>query len=146
MANRNTGPEDIHKPFAKRRHAPGTNAGQATVGYSDVSFAMSQAKSLTEAARIAINRFGVPRRVVNMVLGDPKRNNVKLMRLVLLSKKWWFRKKLAREAAFARVPGGKHGAKALARSLDRFARDPAPRRAHPQPLPRDPGGDGGGHR
>jgi len=84
-----------------------------------VSLAMSQATSLLHAARIAINRFGVPRHVVRMVLADPKRNNVKLMRLVSLSKKWWFRKKLKREAAVARVYGGKHGAKAFARSLRR---------------------------
>lgn len=139
MANRNTGPEDIHKPFAKRRHTPGTNAGQYTVGYSEVSFAMAQAKSLTHAARIAINRFGVPRRVVNLVLGDPKRNNVKLMRLVLLSKKWWYRKKLAREASFARVPGGKHGAKALSQSLDRLSAD---RRSARKPQAGNPGPDG----
>ncbi len=117
MANRNSGPEDISRPFKKRRHAPGTNAGQRRTGYSEVSLAMSQATSLLHAARIAINRFGVPRRVVRMVLADPKRNNMKLMRLVLLSKKWLFRRKLQREAALARVRGGRRGATTFARYL-----------------------------
>jgi hypothetical protein len=119
MANRNRGREDISKPFGKRRHAPGTNAGQARVGYSEPSIAMSQARSLLEAARIAINRFGVPRRVVKMVLGDDKRNNVKLMRLVSLSKKWWARRKAQRDLGVARIPGGKRGAQAFRRSLGR---------------------------
>ena len=117
MANHNSGPEDIYKPFKKRRHAPGTNAGRARTGYSEVSVGMSQAKSLPHAARIAINRFGVPKRIVRMVLADPKRNNMKLMRLVLLSKKWWWRCQNKREAGLARIPGGKNGAQAFRRSV-----------------------------
>jgi len=119
MANNNKGGEDIRKPFGKRRHAPGTNAGQARVGYSEPSIAMSQAKSLLEAARIAINRFGVPRRVVRMVLADDKRNNVKLMRLVTLSKVWLARRKGQRDRSIAKSQGGRRGAKAFRRSLGR---------------------------
>lgn len=118
MANYNRGPEDIRKPFGKRRHAPGTNAGQKRTGYSDVSFAMHEAKSLLEAARIAINRFGVPRRTVRLVLGDPKRNNVKLMRLVELSKQYAGRKAARAERVLAKVKGGKNGAQALKQFLD----------------------------
>lgn len=128
MANTKSGPEDIHRPFKKRRHAPGTSAGQYQVGYSAASLAMSQAKSLAEAARIAINKFGVPRRIVNMVLADPKRNNVKLMRLVLLSKKYEFRRRERRDAAVARVPGGKRGAKAFSQALETLDRARVARR------------------
>lgn len=128
VSNRNSGSEDIHKPFAKRRHAPGTSAGQFEVGYSEVSLAMSQAKSLTHAAKIAVNRFGVPRRIVRMVLRDPKRNNVKLMRLVLLSKKWWDKKKDASRDAVARVNGGRNGAKAFGKALGRSGSVRVPRR------------------
>lgn len=119
VANYNKGPEDIRKPFGKRRHVPGTNAGQYTTGYSEVSFAMMKAKNLLEAARIAINRFGVPRRIVTLVLRDPKRNNMKLMRLVELSKQYQGRKAHRAAGTRARVGGGKRGAEALKRFLDR---------------------------
>lgn len=119
MANRNKGREDIFKPFGKRRHRPGTNAGQARVGYSDASLAMTQARSLPHAAAIAINKFGVPRKWVRMVMLDDKRNNVKLMRLVTLCKRFGARKRARADLSIAKArPGAKHGAQDFRRSLD----------------------------
>jgi len=82
---------------------------------------MSQATSVAHAAKIAINRFGVPRSWVQKILMDPKRNNVKLMRLVLVSKKWLYRRKVKRDLMVAKVKGGRHGREALQRELE----DPA---------------------
>jgi len=117
VANHTKGSEDIYRPFAARRHPPGTNAGQFRTGYSAVSFAMHRSSSLVDAARIAINRFGVPRRIVSMVLRDPKRNNVKLMRLVELGKQYAGRLLYRRDVTMAKVCGGTRSAKAFKQSL-----------------------------
>ena len=77
--NRNTGPEDIDRPFARRRNLGQKSGGEVTRA-DKVALALARANTVREMGEVAI-RLGTPVALVRHILNRPHRNSIKVMQL-----------------------------------------------------------------
>lgn len=80
MPNPTKGPEPIDRPFKKRRHHPGRNAGQRLCSTRDGSFLVRRCTTVQEIGKVCL-RYGVRPKDVSFWLNRPVRNNIKVMHL-----------------------------------------------------------------
>jgi hypothetical protein len=88
VSNSTRGPENRDRPFAARRHRPGTkvNATDRASHHPVALYFSAHATSVSHAARIAEERFRVPRQILRMILNDPRRNSLVYARIVNYAK------------------------------------------------------------
>lgn len=85
--NSNTGPEDIDRPFKRRRNLGRKSGGEVTRADA-VAQILARANTVRELGDLAIS-IGSPPALVYSILNSPVRNSIKVMRLHSTARHFW---------------------------------------------------------